>query len=88
MIRVRLRFFAALRERAGASERVRDLAGSQTVGALWEDLRRENSALADFRGSVAFAVNQEYVDSKTTLQDNDEVAFIPPVSGGTPRDHV
>ena len=87
-MRVRLRFFAALRERAGATEAVRDLSGPTTVGALWELLRRERPALGDFRGSVAFAVNQEYVDSEMTLQDNDEVAFIPPVSGGSPSSNV
>ena len=88
MIRVRLRFFATLRERAGTAELVRDIDGPRTVGALWDDLRRENPALAAFRASIAFAVNHEYVDSKTTVQDNDEVAFIPPVSGGLQRHHV
>lgn len=83
-----MRFFAALRERAGASELTRVIDRPITVGALWAELRRERPALGDFRGAVAFAVNQEYVDSKTTLQDNDEVAFIPPVSGGSPRRHA
>jgi molybdopterin converting factor subunit 1 len=83
-MRVRLRFFATLRERAGSAELLRELSSATTVGELWEALRRERTALGEFRGSVAFAVNEEYVDSKTTLQDNDEVAFIPPVSGGSP----
>lgn len=88
-MKVRVLFFAALRERAGATERIHEVAGPLTVGELWEQLRRERPALAEFRGAVAFARNQEYVDSKTTLQDNDEVAFIPPVSGGVgARDHV
>jgi molybdopterin converting factor subunit 1 len=87
-MRIRLRFFASLRERAGASELTREIARPTTVGTLWEELRREHPRLAEFHGAVAFAVNQEYVDSKTTLQDNDEVAFIPPVSGGCPRRHV
>jgi len=81
-MKLRVLYFAALRERAGTSSSLRELAGPITVGALWDEIRREHPALADFRGSVAFAVNQEYVDSKMTLQDNDEVAFIPPVSGG------
>jgi molybdopterin converting factor subunit 1 len=87
-MRVRLRFFATLRERAGASELVRELPDGGTIGDLWEALRRERPALAEFRGAIAFARNQEYVDSKTTLQDNDEVAFIPPVSGGRSRQNV
>jgi len=87
-MRVRLRFFALLRERAGGAEAARELSGPTTVGELWQMLRRERPGLADFRGSVAFAVNQEYVDSEMTLQDNDEVAFIPPVSGGSSSDNV
>lgn len=79
---VTLRFFAALRERAGASLVTRDLPSPMTVGDLWECLRRERPALGDYSGPVRFAVNQEYVDKETPLQDNDEVAFIPPVSGG------
>ncbi|MGH7819932.1 MAG: MoaD/ThiS family protein, partial [Candidatus Binatia bacterium] len=72
---VRVLFFAALRERAGAAEAVREIAAGTTVGGLWEMLRREHPELGDFRASVAFAVNQEYVDSEVALQDNDEVAF-------------
>ena len=79
---VRVRFFAALRERAGTAETTRELPAPTTVGRLWEVLRTEHAALGAYPGRVAFAVNQEYVDTDTVLQDNDEVAFIPPVSGG------
>ncbi len=82
---LRLRFFASLRERAGAAEKTLQVEGPMTVGALWERLCGERSALAAAGGKIAFAVNQEYVDRNYPLQDNDEVAFIPPVSGGTPR---
>jgi molybdopterin converting factor subunit 1 len=87
-VRIRLRFFASLRERAGSSELTRELARPTTVGAIWDEVCREHPRLAEFRDAVAFAVNHEYVDSKMTLQDNDEVAFIPPVSGGCPLRHV
>lgn len=79
---IKLRFFAALRERAGASETTREISEPTTVGALWEKLRRERASLGDYSGPVRFAVNQEYVDKEYPVQDNDEVAFIPPVSGG------
>jgi molybdopterin synthase sulfur carrier subunit len=79
---VRLLFFATLRERAGAADDVREIAAPVTVGELWQRLRSERAALGEYAGRIAFAVNQEYVDSTHTLQDNDEVAFIPPVSGG------
>jgi molybdopterin converting factor subunit 1 len=85
---VRVRFFATLRERAGATELVWRVPPQTTVGELWGMIGRERPALAEFRGSVAFARNQEYVDSETPLQDNDEVAFIPPVSGGSRAGHV
>jgi molybdopterin converting factor subunit 1 len=85
VVRVRVRFFAALRERAGSAAAERSLTSPLTVGELWDVLRAEHPRLADYAGKIAFAVNQQYVDSKTTLQDNDEVAFIPPVSGGSQR---
>jgi molybdopterin converting factor subunit 1 len=82
-VKVRVLFFAALRERARASEIVVDIEPDTTVGELWDRLCVERPALAAFQARIAFARNQEYVDSKMTLQDNDEVAFIPPVSGGS-----
>jgi MoaE-MoaD fusion protein len=84
-MRVRLRFFATLRERADGGETTLEIDRPVTVGELWELVRSERPKLAAYGGRVAFAVNEEYVDSKTTLQDNDEVAFIPPVSGGSAR---
>jgi molybdopterin converting factor subunit 1 len=80
---VRLRFFAALRERAGNAEMTWRIPPGTTVGQLWVGIVREHPGLAEYRGAVAFARNHEYVDSETPLQDNDEVAFIPPVSGGS-----
>ena len=82
-MKVRLLFFAAVRERMRTAEMVRELAGPTTVEALWHELQREHPSLGDVRVAIAFALNREYVDSKTTVHDNDEVAFIPPVSGGS-----
>jgi molybdopterin converting factor subunit 1 len=79
---LRLLFFATLRERAGTSEMTLEVDGPITVAALWQRLRGEVSGLADYSGPVRFAVDQSYVDNQETLQDNAEVAFIPPVSGG------
>ena len=76
---VRLRFFAALRERMGPA-RTETVAAGTTVGALWRSLVAEDPGLARFQ--VRFAVNEEYVPASHRLADDDEVAFFPPVSGG------
>lgn len=78
-MRVRLRFFAALREEMGARAE-REVASGTRVGALWRALVDEHPALA--RVQVRFAVNAEYVGGSHRLADGDEVAFFPPVSGG------
>jgi molybdopterin converting factor subunit 1 len=79
---IKLRFFASLRERLGKSEQLCDVPPGATVATVWEILKREHPDLATVERSVAFAVAQEYVDKDHLLQDNDELAFIPPVSGG------
>jgi len=78
-MRVRLRFFAALRERMGARAE-RSVEPETTVGALWRALVAERPELAATR--VRFAVNETYVEPSHRLADGDEVAFFPPVSGG------
>lgn len=79
---VRLRFFASLRERLGQSEADWTLPNEATVADLWSSLLNANPELAPLSRSISFAVNREYVDRSHRLQDNDEVALIPPVSGG------
>lgn len=79
---VHLRFFASLRERLKASEAERTLADGATVADLWAALCRERPDLEPLSGSISFAVNREYVERAHVLSDGDEVALIPPVSGG------
>jgi len=83
-MRIRVRYFASLRERLGKSEETREVPSGATVETVWEVLKRERPDLAAVERSLAFAVAQEYVDKTYPLQDNDELAFIPPVSGGSP----
>ena len=78
-MRVRLRFFAALREQVGTgAERV--VPSGTTVGALWRSLVAERPELAAV--PVRFAVNETYVGASHRLAEGDELAVFPPVSGG------
>ena len=81
-MRVHVKFFAILRERAGTAATTRELADGSTVADLWRDLQKEYPKL-DVPGiRMLYAVNQNYVNSDQPLRDQDEVVFIPPVSGG------
>ena len=81
-MKVHVRFFAALREVLGAEELDLDLPDGTTVSALWDQLQTKNASLAPYDRSVQFAINHDFVDRDTELSANDEVAFLPPVSGG------
>jgi MoaE-MoaD fusion protein len=73
-VKVRVRLFAGLRERAGWSEREIDAA---TVAEIWRAL-----GLGDEPNGLLYAVNKEYATPDRALAEGDEVAVIPPVSGG------
>ncbi|HXG49837.1 MAG TPA: MoaD/ThiS family protein [candidate division Zixibacteria bacterium] len=77
-----MKFFAILRERAGAAEVVKEMPDGSTVGDLWRALQKDYPKL-DVPGiRLLYAANQSYVGPEHVLSDLDEVAFIPPVSGG------
>ena len=75
---IRVRLFAGLRERAGWSER--ELDGIERLSDVWPALR-----LGDEPAGLLYAVNREYAEPERELADGDEVALIPPVSGGAFR---
>jgi molybdopterin synthase catalytic subunit len=81
-IAVRARLFARLREQAGTDTEQVGLPIGATVADAWEVLRREHPALESNRDAVRAALNQEFTDWDALVADGDEVAFIPPVSGG------
>ena len=81
-MKVRVKFFAILRERAETSAVTRELADGSTVADLWRELQKDYPKL-DVPGiRMLYAVNQNYVNQDQPLKDQDEVVFIPPVSGG------
>lgn len=80
-MRVRLLFFASLRERTGRKSMEHEIAPGTTAGALLAELRRELPAMG-VAGRISVAVNEEYCEPDRVLCDGDEIALIPPVSGG------
>ena len=81
-MRVTIRLFARLRDLAGSGELVREVPGPATVHTVWTLLANEVPALREHERSLSVAVNAEYSRMAASLRDGDEVAFLPPVSGG------
>jgi molybdopterin converting factor subunit 1 len=81
-VRIRVRLFAIQRELAGTREVALELPEGATIAGAWDALVVRYPALAPGRDFVRFAHNGAYADETTTLADGDEVAMIPPVSGG------
>ncbi|HEY3335571.1 MAG TPA: MoaD family protein [Candidatus Limnocylindrales bacterium] len=81
-LRIRVRLFAMQRETAGLRELRLEVPLGSTVDDAWNAVVREIPALAPGRPSLRFAVNGEYADEDQPLADGDEIACIPPVSGG------
>jgi MoaD family protein len=81
-MRVRIRLFAIQRELVGSREVALELPDGATVEDGWSALVGRFPVLAPGRPSVRFARNGEYADPDTALTDGDELACIPPVSGG------
>ena len=81
-MRVTVRLFARLRDLAGSGELVRDVPDPATVQSVWRTLVAEMPALQDYERTMSVAVNADYSKMTATVSDGDEVAFLPPVSGG------
>ena len=81
-MRIKVRLFARLRELVGAGELERDVPGDATVRTVWESLTREYPQIAEYADSMSCAVNIDYARMNTAVSEGDEVAFLPPVSGG------
>src|SRR5262249_53486803 len=82
-MRVRVLLFGVLREIFGASSEQRELPEGSTLGDLLEHYRSSApSSRQGMMNAIAAAVNQEYAQAAHPLRDNDEVALLPPVSGG------
>jgi molybdopterin converting factor subunit 1 len=81
-MRVTVRLFARLRDITGTTELTRDVAPGATIGSVWKLLVSDFPDLAGYERSVSTAVNADYARMDQPLREGDEVAFLPPVSGG------
>lgn len=81
-VRVRVRLFAIQRELAGTRETSIELPTGATIEDAWAAIVDRFPVLAPGRAAIRFARNGEYTSAETTLEDGDELAMIPPVSGG------
>ncbi len=75
-----VKLFASVREAVGSRMETVEMTEGTTVGSLWQSYVSRYPKLA--KVSVAYAVNHEYAAAERVLKDGDEIAFIPPVSGG------
>ncbi|GJQ19907.1 MAG: molybdopterin synthase sulfur carrier subunit [Bacteroidia bacterium] len=80
-MKIRLRLFANARDLAGFAEKTVDLQHPR-ASEVFEYLASVNPEFREWSRSIRLAVNRRYVDDAHPLQEGDEVAVIPPVSGG------
>jgi molybdopterin converting factor subunit 1 len=85
-MRVTVRYLGPLRDIAGREGETIEVADDAVVGDLYATLQQRIPQLQQFRHVLALAVNCEYTGSDTSLREGDEVALIPPVSGGAPEE--
>jgi molybdopterin converting factor subunit 1 len=81
-IRVKVLFFGRLKEVAGVAEEFVELAAGSRIEDLFAAFVARRHEFARYRGSVVASRNQEFAAWSTSLHSGDEIAFLPPVSGG------
>ena len=81
-MRVTIRLFARLRDLAGSGELVRDVPQPATVQTVWRALVTEMPLFGEYERTMSVAVNADYSRMTASVSEGDEVAFLPPVSGG------
>jgi molybdopterin converting factor subunit 1 len=81
-MKVRLLFFAVLRDIAGTDARELSLAEGTTASEVWALLRASYPKLMEYAQPPMIAINESYAAPDAALREGDELAFIPPVAGG------
>lgn len=82
-MRVRVLFFGVLKDIVGRPEETIEIGPGSTIGDVFQKYAERFATLRDRRSSIVFARNREFSPVDTVLSDDDEVAFLPPVSGGS-----
>jgi len=85
-MRVTVHCFARLRELVGTAEWPCDVPAPATIADVWQSLAAAFPPAATMSRAVSCARNAEFASMSTAVQDGDEIAFLPPVSGGAPGD--
>lgn len=81
-MRVTVQYYARLRELAGVREWIAEVADRSTIADVWRACVVAHPAAAVLEGRVSSALNADFAPFDTSVADGDEVAFLPPVSGG------
>jgi molybdopterin converting factor subunit 1 len=81
-MRVKVQLFARLREIAGGGEYDCDVPAGASVGDVWRVLSDRHAALQPFGHAISCALNADFARMTAPVKDGDEIAFLPPVSGG------
>jgi molybdopterin converting factor subunit 1 len=81
-VKVTVRYFAAHREATGVADEVLDVPDATSVTELMEELMRRHPGLVDLRRDTVISVNKGIGTGDIGLQDGDDVALFPPISGG------
>jgi molybdopterin converting factor subunit 1 len=84
-MRVTVLLFARLRDLAGRSEWACQVPAGSSVSDVWRELAAAHPEIAPFSSSVSAAVNANFARMSSAIHDGDEIAFLPPVSGGAGR---
>ena len=82
-MRVRVLFFGVLKDIVGRPEELIEIRPGTTIAGIFQSYAERFATLRDKRPSIVFARNREFSPVDTVLYDDDEVAFLPPVSGGS-----
>ncbi|HYN08397.1 MAG TPA: MoaD/ThiS family protein [Vicinamibacterales bacterium] len=81
-MRVKVQLFARLRELAGRGECDCEVPAGASVGDVWRAVADRHVSLRPFGGAISCALNADFARMNAPVQEGDEIAFLPPVSGG------